>query len=170
MTTASTTGAVSVSEFHEQQIAAYLKFASTKRNEALREIDVSFREAEDSAIDTRDATRLYTPEEVHAVIEGVKTAVKGDVQRELLHTAHTTALVLRQLFGQAEEILLDLHVDVSNLENEYLLKEISALDPSIPQAAGGKLKPVSKAASSSAVQHALDRKAKAEDRFRQLQA
>ena len=93
-----------VSEFHESQITSYLKFASTKRNEALREIEVSFRESEDSAIDGKDSSKLYTAEEVRAIVEGIKTAVKGDVQRELIHTAHTTALVLRQLFTQAEEV------------------------------------------------------------------
>ena len=177
-----------VSEFHESQITSYLKFASTKRNEALREIEVSFRESEDSAIDGKDSSKLYTAEEVRAIVEGIKTAVKGDVQRELIHTAHTTALVLRQLFSQAEEvffffsfthtpkiektkqILLDLHVDASNLENEFLLKEVASLDPTIQQPQGGKLKPVSKTTSSSAVQHVLDKKARTEDRFKQLQA
>jgi hypothetical protein len=65
-----------------------------------------------------DEEKLYTSDEVTEIVKGVSLAVKGDVQNELLHTSHVTALVLRQLFTQAEEILLDLHVDTTQLENQ----------------------------------------------------
>jgi hypothetical protein len=52
-------------------------------------------------------------------MDGLGAVVKADVQKELLHVAHTMALVLRQMFVQAETIMFDLHADVTQLENEY---------------------------------------------------
>ncbi len=52
------------------------------------------------------------------ILDGVCAVVKKDVQTELLHVSHTTTLLLRQMFAQAEEIMFELHADTSKLENE----------------------------------------------------
>lgn len=67
------------------------------------------------------AGNVYSSEEVADVLDSVCTVVKGDVQKDLAHTSHTSAVMLRQLFTQAEDILLDLHVDISQLENECVI-------------------------------------------------
>lgn len=49
--------------------------------------------------------------------------------QELINVSHTTTLMLRQMFAQAETILFDLHIDTTNLENEYtnvLLSDLKA--------------------------------------------
>jgi hypothetical protein len=62
------------------------------------------------------------------IIDGLCAVVKKDVQRELLHVSHTTTLLLKLMFAQAETIMFDLHADTSKLENERLLKEIASFE------------------------------------------
>eukprot|EP01105_Mastigella_eilhardi_P005506 TRINITY_DN17204_c0_g1_i1.p1 TRINITY_DN17204_c0_g1~~TRINITY_DN17204_c0_g1_i1.p1 ORF type:complete len:316 (-),score=123.40 TRINITY_DN17204_c0_g1_i1:153-1100(-) len=161
---------VVVSEFHEAQLEGYLKFAAVKRSESLREADIAFRDAKAARL---TAGNVYSSEEVSDVMDGVATVVKGDLQRDLSHTAHTTALVLKQFFVQAEEIMLDLHLDVSQLENEYLLQEIARVDDAIAAAPDKRLKAMSQVASDAALQHAMGamkgQQVKVEDRFKKLQ-
>ena len=47
---------ISASEFHAEQLQAYLKFAAVKRAEALRVVDVSFKEASDAQLPRDDST------------------------------------------------------------------------------------------------------------------
>lgn len=59
----------------------------------------------------------YTADEVSDMLEGLQAVVRGEVEMELINTAHTNVLLLRQLFSQAEKYYLKLQTDVSELEN-----------------------------------------------------
>lgn len=50
--------------------------------------------------------------------------IRTEVEAELIHTAHTNVLLLRQLFLQAEKWHLKLNADLSELENRELLEQI----------------------------------------------
>ena len=51
------------------------------------------------------------------MVEGLQSVVRGEVESELINTAHTNVLLLRQLFSQAEKWFLNLQADISELEN-----------------------------------------------------
>uniref|UniRef100_S4RTP4 Leucine zipper transcription factor-like protein 1 n=1 Tax=Petromyzon marinus TaxID=7757 RepID=S4RTP4_PETMA len=81
----------------------------------------------------------FTAEEVADMLEGLRVVVRGELESELIHTAHTNVLLLRQLFSQAEHWHLKLQADVSELENRSeLLEQIAELEKSEFIAAGKK--------------------------------
>lgn len=61
----------------------------------------------------------FTADEVTEMLEGLRVVVRGEVEMELINTAHTNVLLLRQLFSQAEKFYLRLQTDISELENRY---------------------------------------------------
>ena len=69
----------------------------------------------------------YTLEEVLEMLESLQSIVRGEVESELINTAHTNVLLLRQVFSQAEKWYLNLQADISELENRYARKESSKL-------------------------------------------
>lgn len=58
-------------------------------------------------------------DEVSEVLSGLQAVVYSEVESELINTAHTNVLLLRQLFSQAEKWYLKLQTDISELENRY---------------------------------------------------
>uniref|UniRef100_A0A8C8D1X2 Leucine zipper transcription factor-like protein 1 n=1 Tax=Oncorhynchus tshawytscha TaxID=74940 RepID=A0A8C8D1X2_ONCTS len=61
----------------------------------------------------------FTVDEVRDMLHGPKLVVRGEVETELVNTAHTNMLLLRQLFSQAEKFYLRLQTDISELENRW---------------------------------------------------
>lgn len=59
----------------------------------------------------------FTVDEVREMLDGLQMVVRGEVEMELINTAHTNVLLLRQLFSQAEKFYLRLQSDISELEN-----------------------------------------------------
>lgn len=59
----------------------------------------------------------FTIDEVSEVLNGLQAVVHGEVESELINTAYTNVLLLRQLFSQAEKWYLKLQTDISELEN-----------------------------------------------------
>jgi hypothetical protein len=60
----------------------------------------------------------YSVDEVYRMLDGLAAVVKSDAQKELQHITHSTCLLLRQMFAQAETIMLDLHINTAELQNE----------------------------------------------------
>ena len=58
-------------------------------------------------------------DEVRQMLEGLCTVLKGDVSSDLIHGAHTAALMLQQIFKQADKWHLKLQVDLAQLESRY---------------------------------------------------
>ena len=63
----------------------------------------------------------FTSDEVRELLSGLSGAVKADVESELISTSHTNVLLLRQVFAQAEKYHLKLQVNISELENRYVV-------------------------------------------------
>lgn len=59
----------------------------------------------------------FTIDEVSEVLSGLQAVVHSEVESELINTAYTNVLLLRQLFSQAEKWYLKLQTDISELEN-----------------------------------------------------
>lgn len=56
-------------------------------------------------------------EEVREMLDGLCSVLKADIGSDLIHNSHTSALLLRQLFQQAEKWHLKLQVELSDLES-----------------------------------------------------
>ena len=63
----------------------------------------------------------FTIDEVNEMLDSLLSVVRGEVDNELDHTAHTNILLLIQLFQQAEKWHLKLQADISELENRFAL-------------------------------------------------
>ena len=68
----------------------------------------------------------FTVDEVEEMLDGLLSVVRGEVESELINTAHTNVLLLRQVFQQAEKWHLKLQADISELENRCVGYSVSA--------------------------------------------
>jgi len=110
-----------LNDHHEEEVKKFLKFARYNRQQQLRSVEGSFQDLKDSRLQED----TFTSDEVQEMIDGLMVVVKGAVETELLNAAHTNVLLLFQLFSQAERWHLKLQADISELENQKLLKDIA---------------------------------------------
>lgn len=64
-----------------------------------------------------DHTHHAVGDEVKEMLDGLCAVLKADIGSDLIHNSHTSALLLRQLFQQAEKWHLKLKVDLSELQS-----------------------------------------------------
>ncbi|KAM9826792.1 leucine zipper transcription factor-like protein 1 [Neosynchiropus ocellatus] len=101
-----------------------MRFARSKRVLSLKTIDSCFEELKDSRL----VEETFTVDEVREMLDGLQAVVRGEVEMELINTAHTNVLLLRQLFSQAEKFYLRLQSDISELENRELLEQVAEFE------------------------------------------
>ncbi|KAM6900341.1 leucine zipper transcription factor-like protein 1 isoform 2-T3 [Xenentodon cancila] len=101
-----------------------MRFARSKRVLRVKTIDSCFEELKDSRL----VEETYTVDEVKEMLDGLQVVVRGEVEMELINTAHTNVLLLRQLFSQAEKFYLRLQSDISELENRELLEQVAEFE------------------------------------------
>ncbi|XP_039983072.1 leucine zipper transcription factor-like protein 1 [Xiphias gladius] len=111
-------------EHHQNEVINYMRFARTKRVLRLKTIDSCFEELKDSRL----VEETFTVDEVKEMLDGLQAVVRGEVEMELINTAHTNVLLLRQLFSQAEKFYLRLQSDISELENRELLEQVAEFE------------------------------------------
>ncbi|XP_028825417.1 leucine zipper transcription factor-like protein 1 [Denticeps clupeoides] len=111
-------------EHHQNEVINYMRFARSKRVLSLKTIDSCFQDMKDSRL----VEETFTADEVSEMLDGLALVVRGDVEMELINTAHTNVLLLRQLFSQAEKFYLRLHTDISELENRELLEQVAEFE------------------------------------------
>ena len=112
---------------HEEEVKKYLKFARYNRNQQLRTVDGCFDDLKASRLNEE----TFTLDEVEEIVDNLKTVVRSSVESELNNDAHTNVLMLVQLFNQAEKWHLKLLTDVSELENQKLLKEVAEFEENV---------------------------------------
>ncbi|XP_072020524.1 leucine zipper transcription factor-like protein 1 [Amphiura filiformis] len=110
-----------LNEHHHSTVVNYMRFARYKRDQNLRGVEGCFQDLKDSRL-TED---MFTADEVTEMLDGLEAVVRGEVESELINTAHTNVLLLRQLFLQAEKWHLKLQADISDLENRELIEMIA---------------------------------------------
>ncbi|XP_072234352.1 leucine zipper transcription factor-like protein 1 isoform X2 [Leuresthes tenuis] len=111
-------------EHHQNEVINYMRFARSKRVLRLKTIDSCFEELKDSRL----VEETFTVDEVRQMLDGLQVVVRGEVEMELINTAHTNVLLLRQLFSQAEKFYLRLQSDISELENRDLLEQVAEFE------------------------------------------
>ncbi|XP_008306402.1 leucine zipper transcription factor-like protein 1 [Cynoglossus semilaevis] len=111
-------------EHHQNEVINYMRFARSKRILRLKTIDSCFEELKDSRL----VDETFTVDEVKEMLDGLQVVVTGEVEMELINTAHTNVLLLRQLFSQAEKFYLRLQSDISELENRELLEQVAEFE------------------------------------------
>ncbi|KAG7488809.1 hypothetical protein MATL_G00037900 [Megalops atlanticus] len=112
------------SEHHQNEVINYMRFARSKRVLRLKTIDSCFQDLKDSRL----VEETFTVDEVTEMLDGLRVVVHGEVETELINTAHTNVLLLRQLFSQAEKFYLKLQTDISELENRELLEQVAEFE------------------------------------------
>ncbi|KAI0215839.1 Leucine zipper transcription factor-like protein 1 [Lamellibrachia satsuma] len=109
-----------LNEHHQATVINYMRFARYQRGQRIRGVKACFEELKDSRL----IEDTFTIDEVTEMLDGLLAVVTGEVETELINTAHTNILLLRQLFQQAEKWHLKLQADISELENRELLEKI----------------------------------------------
>ncbi|XP_068073131.1 leucine zipper transcription factor-like protein 1 isoform X2 [Danio rerio] len=111
-------------EHHQHEVINYMRFARSKRALRLKTVDSCFQDLKESRL----IEETYTVDEVTDILNGLQVLVRGEVEMELINTAHTNVLLLRQLFSQAEKFYLRLQTDISELENRELLEQVAEFE------------------------------------------
>ncbi|TNN60547.1 Leucine zipper transcription factor-like protein 1 [Liparis tanakae] len=111
-------------EHHQNEVINYMRFARSKMVLRLKTVDSCFEELKDSRL----VEETFTVDEVKEMLDGLQMVVRGEVEMELINTAHTNVLLLRQLFSQAEKFYLRLQSDISELENRELLEQVAEFE------------------------------------------
>lgn len=113
-----------LNEHHQNEIINYMRFARSKRGLRLKTVDSCFQDLKKSRL----VEETFTVDEVSEVLTGLQTVVHSEVETELINTAYTNVLLLRQLFSQAEKWYLKLQTDISELENRELLEQVAEFE------------------------------------------
>uniref|UniRef100_K9IIZ1 Leucine zipper transcription factor-like protein 1 n=1 Tax=Desmodus rotundus TaxID=9430 RepID=K9IIZ1_DESRO len=113
-----------LNEHHQNEVVNYMRFARSRRGLRLKTVDSCFQDLKESRL----VEGTFTADEVSEVLHGLQAVVHSEVESELLNTAHTNVLLLRQLFAQAEKWYLKLQTDISELENRELLEQVAEFE------------------------------------------
>lgn len=113
-----------LNEHHQNEVINYMRFARSKRGLRLKTVDSCFQDLKESRL----VEETFTIDEVSEVLNGLQAVVHSEVESELINTAYTNVLLLRQLFAQAEKWYLKLQTDISELENRELLEQVAEFE------------------------------------------
>ncbi|XP_053322078.1 leucine zipper transcription factor-like protein 1 [Spea bombifrons] len=113
-----------LNDHHQNEVINYIRFARSKRALRLKTIDSCFQDLKDSRL----VEETFTVDEVSDMLHGLQAVVHSEMELELINTAHTNVLLLRQLFTQAEKWYLKLQTDISELENRELLQQVAEFE------------------------------------------
>jgi len=123
---------------HQDQIKKFLKFFRSKRELHIKSIGAHFEDARTDRL-TED---MYNQDEVVAIFETLEDLVKEDIRSELMNTINMTAILMKQLFEEADSQDVALAMDTATVEDQRLLEEVEKMrldTPSVAKEKGGKL-------------------------------
>lgn len=63
----------------------------------------------------------HLDDEVRDMLDSLCGVLKADVDSDLLNSSHTNALLLRQLFQQAEKWHLKLQANIAEIEDKWVI-------------------------------------------------
>ena len=98
---------------HADQLANYLRFLRRKRENAVAEVAAEFKEIRE----TRLFEESYTVGDVEDLLEGLLVNVRSSMKRDLQTNTHSSVLLVKQIFEQAEAASVDLHTDIPMTED-----------------------------------------------------
>lgn len=119
----------SLTQEHQTEIKKYLDFFGHKRQEVLKEIDISVKQFKDRLNDD-----VYSKAEVESVISNFHNETKNTVTSELENIVHMTGVYVKILMLQGQRNQLYLSGDTGFLENQRAIEEIRGIE--VAQKAG----------------------------------
>lgn len=118
------TSVLDVNEHHQAQVYNYIRFTRYQRGMRMRAVEFCFDELMTTQLDET----TYTIDEVKDMLNNLLISVSSELEAELINSAHTNVLLLRQMFMQAEKWHLKLSADISELENREILDRIAEFE------------------------------------------
>lgn len=115
---------LTLNDHHAEMIGSYLRFAKFRRGKHLRTVEQTFEDIKLS----RFMEGTYTADEVRDMLDELCALLKGDLEMELINTAHTAALLLCQMCCQSQQWHLKLNADISELENRDMLEKVNKFE------------------------------------------
>ncbi|XP_035215229.1 leucine zipper transcription factor-like protein 1 isoform X1 [Stegodyphus dumicola] len=115
---------LTLNDHHSEMIGNYLRFAKFRRGKHLRTVEQTFEDIKLSRL----MEETYTVEEVKEMLDELCSLLKGDLEIELMNTAHTAALLLCQMCVQSQQWHLKLNADISELENRDMLEKVNKFE------------------------------------------
>jgi hypothetical protein len=115
---ASSSNDLGVNEHHEEIIRHYVRFSGEQKIVGLR----SFRAAADDFKNQRLSDEaMMTVNEVNDFLDEYIDVLEKEFDQELTHQYRVNALLIKQLFQQAEQWFLKLNPNFDQLENRRLI-------------------------------------------------
>ncbi|KAG1685882.1 hypothetical protein DVH05_019612 [Phytophthora capsici] len=116
-----------VSEHHQEELGKFLKFFRSRLKTHLENVEADF---EDTRSDRLSSEEVYSQKDVQEAIKSLCFAVKANIRSELQDTINMMALLLRQIFLEAEDSDLALDLDIAMVEDKELLDRVEQLSVS----------------------------------------
>nr|BCL66121.1 hypothetical protein [Volvox africanus] len=117
------TMSILLAEDGELQVQGYLRFAKLKREQHVREVISTISDFKQKYIRQGE---MYSYKELTHIFLELEQESKQLIDKEIQNAYHTNALLVKILLNQAQAQGAELSVDTHALENELLLKQISA--------------------------------------------
>ncbi|KAF0758853.1 leucine zipper transcription factor-like protein 1 [Aphis craccivora] len=117
-------GKISINEHHRNVIESYVEFMGHQTKQSIILIRKTFEEV----FKTNLLDETYTKEEVKNILNSLERTMTNEIKCELSAYTSTNLLMMYQFFQQAEKWHLRLNVDISEIQNKELLKEMEKIE------------------------------------------
>lgn len=118
--------AMDLNDAHKAQLTRFVQFFKGKRDRSLADREA---EKEDFKSDRLpDDGVIFSKAEAEALLEAYHAQVTGQMREDLEKSTNLSAVYVSQLFAQAENVGMDMHLDdISMIEDQSRLGQISLL-------------------------------------------
>uniref|UniRef100_K3WT36 Leucine zipper transcription factor-like protein 1 n=1 Tax=Globisporangium ultimum (strain ATCC 200006 / CBS 805.95 / DAOM BR144) TaxID=431595 RepID=K3WT36_GLOUD len=106
------------------RLGRFLKFFRARLTTHLENVDADF---EDTRSDRLSSDDVYSQKDIKEALQSLCFAVKANVRSELQDTINMMALLLRQIFSEAELKKMALELDLGSVEDRELLARVERL-------------------------------------------
>ena len=106
-----------LNESHQKHVEAFLHYFRAKRSQHVQDVGHSFQDTLTMRLLDED---MYTSDDVRELVDNIQNVVQSNMDQELENFTHTTVLFLQQLLLQAEVHHVNLAVDLSQLDDQYV--------------------------------------------------
>ncbi|KAG6616188.1 Leucine zipper transcription factor-like protein 1 [Phytophthora cinnamomi] len=116
-----------VGQHHQEELSKFLKFFRSRLKTHLENVEADF---EDTRSDRLSSEEVYSQKDIQEAVKSLCFAVKANIRSELQDTINMMALLLRQIFVEAEDSDLALDLDIAMVEDKELLERVEQLSVS----------------------------------------
>jgi len=105
---------------HASALVEYVRFLRRKREGCVSEVVAEFKELKEMRLFEDN----YTKDDVEGLVDGLLALVKTTMKKDLQTSNHSSVLLLKQMFEQAEKANTTLTADLSSTEDRNLLRAV----------------------------------------------